>query len=92
MLLGGLVVRSDGVVWCAIVRSCASGGIACRIVLCCDGLTRAADGIFAGRAAIVPLAEEIALGRRPVAVKRGGVLVVHNHLVGAPVYERRLVY
>ena len=41
------------------------------------GHTRAADGIFAGRAVIVPLAEEtLAIGRRPVTVKREGVLVV----------------
>ena len=53
------------------------------------GHTRAADGIFAGRAAIVSLAEDIAIGRRPVAV-RVGVLIVRIHLdvhillVGAP--------
>jgi hypothetical protein len=48
------------------------------------GWTRAADRIFAGRAVIVPLAEEtLAIGRLPVAVKRGGVLIVRFHLVGA---------
>ena len=40
-LLGGLVVRSDGVGWCAIVWSFASGGIACRFVPCCEGRPRA---------------------------------------------------
>ena len=41
------------------------------------GQTPAADRIFAGRAVIVPLAEEtLAIGRRPVTVKREGVLVV----------------
>ena len=49
-----------------------------------SGQTRASDGIFAGRAVIVPLAEEtLAIGRLPVAVKREGVLVVRFHLVGA---------
>ena len=49
-----------------------------------SGQTRAADGIsagrLAGRAVVVPLAEEIfAIGRRPVAV-RVGVLIVRIHL------------
>ena len=53
------------------------------------GHTRAADGIFAGRAVIVPLAEEtLAIGRRPVAVRREGVLVVRVHLVGARNFEQ----
>ena len=48
------------------------------------GQTRAADGIFAGRIVIVPLAEEtFAIGRLPVAIAREGVLVVRVNLVAA---------
>ena len=48
------------------------------------GRTRAVDRIFAGRAVIVPLAEEmLAIGRLPVAIAREGVLVVRVNLVAA---------
>ena len=46
------------------------------------GHTRAADGIFAGRAVIVPLAEEtLAIGRRPVDIHRRIISAVRKFLL-----------